>query len=260
MGYKVSQIALWDTQIRPYKEDRYIPNENTVIYYPLLDDYQDHSWKSVTTTTTGTPSITTLDWVKCCYFNGSSTVDTSATLSEVNSTMSAWVYQTTASSMFLWNQPCWITQWIAMTIESSWYRCYIYNWSSSNSALVSWTYTWAWHLFTLTNRKLYIDWVYKTEISSSASLWWNQPLNIWWHNANSSCTRSKITWYVWETFVEIWERDSDKILKYYNNTRPRYYPPINPWIVNEHTLAYYPLNWDANDYSLNTTKHHWTWN
>lgn len=212
-----------------YKEDRYIPNENTVIYYPLLDDYQDHSWKSVTTTTTGTPSITTLDWVKCCYFNGSSTVDTSATLSEVNSTMSAWVYQTTASSMFLWNQPCWITQWIAMTIDSSWYRCYIYNWSSWGNALVSWTYTWAWHLFTLTNRKLYVDWVYKTEISSSASLWWNQPLNIWWHNVNSSCTRTKITWYVWETFVEIWERDSDKILEYYNNTRPRYYPPASQW-------------------------------
>lgn len=35
MGYKVSQISLWDTQIRPYSAKRYTPNTNTVIYVPM---------------------------------------------------------------------------------------------------------------------------------------------------------------------------------------------------------------------------------
>jgi hypothetical protein len=37
----------------------YEPNENTVIYFPLRDDIQDHSGKSVTVSTTGSPTITT---------------------------------------------------------------------------------------------------------------------------------------------------------------------------------------------------------
>lgn len=200
----------------------YEPNENTVIYFPLRDDIQDHSGKSVTVSTTGSPTITTYNWVECCYFNWSSTIDTSATNNDFNVTRAAWVCQPSAWSMFLWNQPCWITQWTALGIESSQFALYVYNGSTWYSAVVSWTYTGWWHHFLYSNKKVYIDWEYKTTFWYSFSIGWNQPINLWWHNANSSCTRSKITWYMWETFVELWEWSADKVAEYVNATKSLY--------------------------------------
>jgi hypothetical protein len=176
----------------------------------------------VTVSTTGSPTITTYNWVECCYFNWSSTIDTSATNNDFNVTRAAWVCQPSAWSMFLWNQPCWITQWTALGIESSQFALYVYNGSTWYSAVVSWTYTGWWHHFLYSNKKVYIDWEYKTTFWYSFSIGWNQPINLWWHNANSSCTRSKITWYMWETFVELWEWSADKVAEYVNATKSLY--------------------------------------
>lgn len=214
----------------------YQPNENTIIYFPLTDDTQDHSGKSVTVSTTGNPTITTLDWVKCCYFNWSSTIDTNATNNDFNVTWSAWVYQTASWSMFLWNQPCWIAQWTSLQIQSNRFYLYVYNGSSWYYAAVDWIYTWWWHHFLVSNKKIYIDWEYKTTFWYNISIWWNQPINLWWHNANSSCTRSKITWYMWETFIESWEWTAEQVARYYNATKNNYTTSnssvvVDPWIA-----------------------------
>jgi len=210
----------------------YVPNENTVIYYPILEDLLDHSGKWVTTTNIWTPTLTELNWVSCCRLNWSSSLDTNATLTNINSTMSIWFYRESGWGALIWNQPCGIYNWVAFTISNSTtFIYYVYWWSSSNSRSVSATWTWLQnnrHNYLVSNRKVYIDWEYKTAISSSAVIWWTQVLNIWWHNPASSCSRAYSTWYAWEAFVELWEWSADKIAEYVNATKARY------WITTSH--------------------------
>ncbi len=201
------------------------PTTNTLLYFPLTDDLIDHSWKSVTSTTTGSPTITTLNWVKCCQLNGSSTIDTDVTLNTLSNVYaSCWFYTANAENKWIfWNQPCWVFNWFwfSLTNSSNFVVEVYYSGSSSTSASASWSFQGSWHLYSVSNWKLYIDWIYKSTLSTT-TLNWNQPMCIWWHNQNSSCTRQKVNWYIGDCILENKERTASEIADYYNNTKSNY--------------------------------------
>lgn len=202
----------------------YEPGSNTLLYFPLTDDLNDHSWKTVTYSTTGSPTITTLNWVKCCQLNWSSTIDTSVTLNTLNNMfVSCWFYLVTSNNVwFFWNQPCWITNWFWFMFPSSDLQVWVYHSGWYAYVDVSWNFQNSWHLYSISNWKVYLDWVYKGTLSTT-NMSWNQPICIWGHNQNSSCSRTKTNWYISDCIIENSERTAQEIQEYYNSTKSNYW-------------------------------------
>ena len=112
--------------------DTWLPNKNTVAYYPLTDNFNDETWNYNMTTKAGSPSITTLNWVKCCYFNGSSDIGNDNLHTNTiwaNFTLSWWVNIPSNKELSLFT---------CMTV-SLWWRtiCYNAEWNITLSRLSS---------------------------------------------------------------------------------------------------------------------------
>lgn len=205
----------------------YEPNENTVFYFPLTEDLVDHSWKSVTSTTTGSPTITTFNETKCLQLNWSSAINISTTLSSLDNVfISCWCYCSSTGPWFFWNQPCWVMNGFWMSLpNTSYFRCErYYSASYSQAKDISWNYTNAWHMYSISNWNIYVDWTYWNKFDAN-SLNGNQPLCIWWHTVNSSCTRQYATWYIADVIMEnkSWWRSAQEISDYYNMTKWNYW-------------------------------------
>ena len=222
------------------------PWDNTIAYYPFRSDILDHSWNNnnftgswysfannmITTTSEliwpiVTPENTIWDRTINIWCNRNNTAGYSFRWSN---NWTDWYLN--AKDGENWNRP-----W-AWFKTSSWYR----NRPSAsdlpdmwNVILMTWTKTGD-------TMKLYIDGV----LTSTTTLNTSTRSSAYW------ITKSSLSlWTFWEIIIEDRIRTPDEIEKYYNDTKRIYNPLIKPWVVNEHTVAYYPLEENVNDYSGN---------
>lgn len=252
MGYKVSAINLWDTQVRPYK--KYSPNEHTVAYYPLEEDVNDYSGNA----NHGSWNPNSFDWWVANYSGNSTTLPYSIINRNIY-TVNVWAYanstETTWNRRFLWQHTS-SSRWFNLGyIKNSWIL--YQTWPNSNTmtyvdyadSSIQW-----WHLITWvtdwTNMYLYVDW----ELKDTDTYTWNnwQTLYMWydhWYN-----------WYAWnwklsELIVEDIAWEPRKIEKYYNDTKENYlWGWWKPWA---NTISYYKFDWNLNDSSWNNRNLSW---
>ena len=232
MWYKVKRIYQWTNLVRPVWK----PWANTVAYYPLDTDFNDYSWNWWNMTTkAGSPSITTLNGVKCCYFNGSSDIgnnDFHSSSIWTTFTVCWWVNLIWDEMAFLTNvyQP-WYT-WFAVNQQTSWLLFQLNKGSSPNTSIkYDNSYqknTWIFSCVTYSNNtaKVYVNWVLGITSNSvpyaTDSNWYTR---IWWFNNRTSWTWER--WfsngYVSNLIIEnkIWT--ASEVSNYYNQTKSKYW-------------------------------------
>ena len=229
MWYKVKRIYQWTNLVRPVWK----PNANTIAYYPLDTNFNDYMWNYNMATKAGSPSITTLNWVKCCYFNGSSDIGNDNLHTNTiwaNFTLSWWVNIPANKELALFT--CMTT--------SLWWRtiCYNTEWnitlsrlSSSNTVTIkddtpipasTWT-----HICTISDNgtfKLYQNWVLAHTQTVNPWLNTNWLARIWGNNYNEwAWDRWFSTWYASRVIIENKVRTAQEVDLYYRTTKSNYW-------------------------------------
>ena len=218
--YPLYNAYIWEYIASPWVS--WEPSSSTLLYAPFTNDLVDHSPSSTTMTKNGTVTNTTLNWVKCAYFNGWYIDVNLYTQTNVTHTISLWFYTTTNNDSWwiICSNPCWIMQWEAIAPNSSTIR-YLSFWSEW-WITASWSYTWQWFNVILTWWKMYVNNTYIWE-KTTAPNWASYKYSICNHASWSSCSRRVRYWYVWEVIIEnvVW---SDEIRNaYYNQTKWNYW-------------------------------------
>lgn len=223
-GGIINLWTVWEASFWPEKsvDDKWQPWENTVAYYPFLNDTWEVTWKSSWINTWVT--ITTLNWVKCWYFNWSSRIETNiSAFTDINHTLACWIKRNWWNTAWaICANPCWVFSWDV--IYPSWDNKYVYqSYATSNGGFTIESNTLnqsEWHCVIFTWWKLYVDWI----LQWSGSWWyrWWYVYTIWWHTTNSSCTRQFLTWYMWDVVIDNSVWTDAQIAAYYNKTRSRY--------------------------------------
>lgn len=207
--------------------DTWLPNKNTVAYYPLdsTNTVNDLSWNWYNFTNSWA-SFWTYDNVNCVYFNGSSYlyrdyINWVAT--DNTKTVSVWVKSSTIPwannfKCFVWffdNSWAWWTLQIGdkWKLEQIWTNIY-------SSATLSWTHLCGvWDGSTL---YLYANWVLASS-SSMPTLWtptrWK--FSLWAGYINS--VEYNYTWYLSNVILEDKARTAQEVSDYYNSTKANYW-------------------------------------
>lgn len=224
----IQEIYLWNTRVRP---KGWQPWENTVAYFPLMEDFSEWSWKWLTPSST--PSwitFTTQWWVKCAYsawwsvsvpFSTNFTTWWNAfTFSfrcyklsynhEWQCVVCTW-YWATNRNMCIWfhNNKFWTWWWNNDTDHA--------DAKLNQRALYTWVYDWI-------TMKAYIDWqlvnskamTYNVDSSNTASL-------LWQVISSASNPTNSLYWYVNNIVIENKARSEADELEYFNLTKSSYW-------------------------------------
>ena len=204
------------------------PWANTVAYYPLVADFNDESWNNKDLSTyTWTPTITTLNWVSCAYYDWSSiSRNTSISAPIANRTIMAWL-NCTGSGRIMW---------VWSNVSAYW--DYWQSWLQLNNALCiddtrdvySTTQTlpsWWFHLClaqSWATCTMYINWQYIQEANNMPTTWnsatWTMV--VLGGKANYSYSE-KYTWYISNAIVEDKTWNATEVSDYYNQTKWYYW-------------------------------------
>ena len=232
MWYKVKRIMMRpngvEKQVRPIG---WKPWANTLAYYPLTDDFNDHKGSGTAANLTNSwGSITTVWWIKCAYYNWSSySVNTSLPSLSNTRTISCW-WRPASTSGVMWIVVTWYT-WSSYHIwwlqQSSWV-IWGSEWATTNQSVNSWfsvsINTWYNLVTTIENwttAKIYVNWELKNTISRSNPIVTASWLAIW---AKSWSTFSeKATWYVRDAIIEGVAWSTTNVSDYYNLTKWNYW-------------------------------------
>lgn len=226
----------WNVNVTTMKEVKNIyigeygwkPWENTVAYYPLKEDFNDHKWSwTLYNLTNNGWSLTTLSWVQCAYFNLSSIASNSSPSFWWIRTISHWINANSNSenSVIVWTGWSW---WVNTTVFSStlwWWTLpwcsNMYNQWYSTSDNISFN-TWYYMVTTIGDGywKVYLNWVLKGTYSFSVWNWtWIYLSRRWdWITSNS-----RYDWYLSEVIIEDKARTAQEISDYYNQTKSNYW-------------------------------------
>ena len=231
MWYKVKKIYQWTNLVRPVWK----PNANTIAYYPLDTDFNDYMGNYNMETKAWSPTITTLNWVKCCYFNGSSDIGNNNLHTNTiwaNFTLSWWVNIPANNELTLfscltaslwWRSICYRTEWNVTLMRTS----------SSNTVTIKDNIavadgTWK-HIVTVSDNwtiKLYHNWELKNTGTATPWLNTNWLARIWGNNYNDwQWDRWFSKGYASRVIIENKVWTATEISDYYNYTKTDY------WIV-----------------------------
>ena len=206
------------------------PWANTVAYYTLDTDFNDYSWNNRSLTNSWA-TITTVSWVNCAYYDGSSYSQLDGySLDNSHRTINLWVKCT-------W----WGYQWLVHIAPYSWdsggslwikfnnWNTNVWPWDWANASAESVTANvsaWNWHNIVVTQEtsttKLYVDWSLIWTISDYPS----QSQVPWWWALWSkyfSLHSEKLTWYLSKVILENKVRTAQEISDYYNQTKWDYW-------------------------------------
>jgi len=235
MGYKIKRILVGTQQVRPY---RYNPWANTIAYYPFDTNFNDYMGNYNLTAKAGSPSITTLNWVKCCYFNGSSDIwNDSLHMSTIWTTFTvcAWVYvlwdEMAVMNNIYWAWSSYSVNWVWLFFYTNWLWWRWQSWYNSTMTLVENQISYSknrWYFVctTYTNwtYKMYVNWV--QTVTQSATPWFSSSslFRIWWSNFNDNrWERYFSNWYVSREIIENKVWTADEIDLYYRTTKSNYW-------------------------------------
>lgn len=209
--------------------EEWLPWENTLLYCPLEDDYEDHSWKKISITTQWTTPLKDSSWY---YLFGSWIFVTSNISSPTYCTLSVWwksninpdsTYRCLINHYYSPSSPYSISElfftsgnYILMwwsNVVMTWIPASNYNTKNRNHYL--WTFDW-------TAMKFYMNWVLVSSASASSLTSWDKPFHIWWFQYNNGTNTQYWSWYLSEVIYENKAWTADEITKYYNLTKANY--------------------------------------
>jgi hypothetical protein len=211
------------------KKKGWKPWANTIAYYPLTDDFNDHSWNWYNLTSNSV-QLTTISWVKCANMNNSyctsNALVTSLPYSIVfwaKAKTSGWNKAFSIMWQYSWS---WGWSWIMWWELSNTNNINIRYWNATNTySSISQTIDTSWHLYVVTYSTgwcyLYIDGTQTANPKSSLtnSVLNTTPFRIW---ANYEWT-VLWNWYMWAVIVEDKARTAQEISNYYNLTKSNYW-------------------------------------
>ena len=236
MWYKVKKIYQWSNLVRP---NWWKPWANTIAYYPLTDDFNDHKWSwtlyNLTNNTVSGNSVilTTLSWVKCAdihwaYLSASFVMNTlPCTLVFWNK--SKWTVSNSQRPFWLTFNDLWSWWWWGLHPEGT-NQLRIRYWNNTDQKTeVSYTINTNRHLYCLTLASdgchLYIDdgtttFNPKNSLQNPSNSW--SPFRIWANQAWQTGNSNWAYWYMWDVILEnrVWSLDEFK--NYYNSKKSNY--------------------------------------
>lgn len=205
------------------------PWANTIAYYPLKADFNDASSNNRNLTNSWA-TITTVGWVICGYWNGSSYSSyTGYSLGNSARTVSVWSKPNSvwSSDAGVFHISPYNTAWnwsLGLQYHNSKTVIQTSDWSSSAANIQATVTDW-WHNIIITQTgqtvKLYVDGVLKwskTNYPSQANAptWWSL-----WAKFGSTYSE-KFNWYISEAIFENKVRTDQEIADYYNQTKWNY--------------------------------------
>lgn len=232
-----NDLRWWVTGIQPktiypelknaYIGEYRVPWENTLLYMPMTEDFNDHSQNHYTITNPWA-TIATVWSIKCWSFNNNILTTNVPAQNKYNMTYSVWIrINTYGTGWIIWWNPASQYKWefLCYWWNGSVYTDIAWGWIVNSSyynmiatPISSW-HTWEWHYVCYSNKKLYLDGVLKNTLSYSWDTYtaWNS-YTIWGREA-SNCVNG----YMSELIVENGEWDATKIVAYYNLTKTNYW-------------------------------------
>jgi len=229
MWYKLNRIMMWvngvEKQVRP---SGWQPWANTLLYLPLENDTLDHSWGTAYNPTWSITFTTLSSWKKVGYINWNNFLLNSDFPSlKMDMTVSFWINPTSQKWEYqpaFWqykafsNYNIWA---FCRAGESSWTNFYFWTFSADTWNInLSW-----WNLITITYTSSWTVIVYKnwTQVATR-----NSPYNWWnwyqiWGRYDTGSSRTQLTAYMSEIFVENRVRTAQEVADYYNQTKANYW-------------------------------------
>jgi len=202
------------------------PWANTVAYYPLTDDFNDHKWTwTAYNLTNSWWSITTYGWVKCAYYSWSTSVYSQ------NTSISFWTTRTivfwgyllnTGTAPVVWT---WIYSYNSLSTRVVWYggsKSSISNYQNywlNGTSNVYWKWVNIVWISDWSKMELYVNWQLEASWSNTLYAW--SQLKIWWRLWGS--WSEHFTWYVNEIILEDKARTAQEVQDYYNQTKSNYW-------------------------------------
>jgi len=224
--YKIKRVLIWqgwvEKQIYPAG---WKPWTNTIAYYPLKEDFNDHkwTWTSYNLTNNGW-SITTFNWVPCAYYSGSTSVYS------INTSISFWTTRTIVFWGYLLNTGTAPVVWTGIYSYNSLSTRAVWYWGSKASISNYQNYWmdgtsnvyWKWvnivWISDWSKMELYVNWQLEASWSNTLYAW--SQLKIWWRLWGM--WSEYFTWYVNEIILEDKAWTTQEVLDYYNFTKSTY--------------------------------------
>ena len=234
----------------------YIPNENTMVYYPLTSSTQldDMSWNNRTlsqSNTTNPVTFWTYQWVDCARFTWSYKhllIENTFTNSQL------WRYMTVIAAYFCTNATSnnslvvanHVYRWVTWTWYKWWnlWPVYFTSWQwSVNTAHRFEVWTWwrttaearsvendwtKWHIVIWTadltwwQHKIYVDWVLKDTKQNSTTLTADTAFTIWWIRWWTDTT-AWFDWWISSIIVENRIRSADDVTNFIKCMKSKYW-------------------------------------
>ena len=233
----IEDILVWKDTNTP----QWVPNEHTQAYYPLTEDFDDHSgnwhdlvnWLSV---------ISSIDWIPCAYSN--------------------WWNKYWSDNIWTTTQPFTVSIWWRKNANNNDWAAYRWNWNNANNQSAWMWINWSWILmiwkwnadtstgisvdntwhnvisaFDWTNIKIFFDWdkVYEWPYSYSIN---SKPNRLFSNAADGSL----LNWYLRENIYEDYYWSDEQCINYYNQTCVEFWKQYNTKkLYNSIVWVYKPI-------------------
>lgn len=207
------------------------PWANTLAYYPLSADFNDASWNGYNLTNSWW-SITTVWWVGCAYYDGSSySLNTSNPIFSWTYTISVW-RRPASTSWVMWMVLAWTSstnvEWDFWWLQQSSWVIWASDWYTLNRSVNS-NFTVSadtWYLLTTTvsnyrDVTIYVNWALKNSLVRWNSLY-NQTWVILWAKKWNVYSEMS-TWYISNVIFEDKVWTVTEIADYFDQTKSNYW-------------------------------------
>jgi hypothetical protein len=212
------------------RTDEWLPDSNTIAYYPLQSDTNDYSWNSRNLTNNWVTFVDNIWWatIPVWYWDG-----WDRAYRTWDYQLSSWytisVYQKSAvnntSFMFDMRNNNEYGQWVYLITESWYFKTRQQKSSNTEEEYTRtrdsnrnhWVLTWTGSVWTV-----YFNWtqVKQASIANSINTTNWTVLSLW---TRFSWATNPFTWYLSEMIIENKVRTSDQIAWYYNQTKSLYW-------------------------------------
>lgn len=202
-----------------WTDESYYPTANTVLYFPFSSDANEHSWKNITLSNSGTQETI---WRR---FNNTVTMSASTSWLfgsmwiKVNSFGTSWSWSNYYDQIWLW-QIVWSMNYQLFAMNSNERNViYYWYWNKSSAKYNTWIVAWSWyHIVFYSDNNVWYTWIngVKHTIGNWTPYNWSATGDTL-YNCYNTTNKSDIT--LSDVIVESRVWTDAEVLEYYNRTK-----------------------------------------